>query len=497
MNRTLNELVTEARESGTLEGLPQDHFIDGQYRSGSTGEQLATFDPGTGKPFARFAAGGESDVDRAVVAANRALREDWGKATPAQRSRVLSAIAQEVREHADRLAVVESLDSGKRLVEAQADVRGVIRTFEYYAGAADKIQGDSLPLGADYVGFTVEEPVGVAAQIIPWNYPIGTAARGIAPALAAGCAVVAKPAEQTPLSALLLAELAWRAGLPRGVLNVVTGTGAAAGAALVSHPDVHHITFTGSVATGQRVMRSAADNITRVLLELGGKSPVAVLADCDVEAALDGVMGAIYENAGQICSAGSRLIIERRLHDMFMDRLLQRIQRLRLGHGLANPDVGPVNSAQHLSRIDQHVSAAAGRGNPVLTGGKTGRPDGAPGGWFYAPTVIAAESAGDPVVQEEIFGPVLVVQKADDLDEVIALANGTDYALVAGIYTSDISKAYRFARQVDAGQVYINEYFAGGIEVPFGGNRKSGFGREKGLEGIRSYCKLKSVVAKI
>lgn len=500
MNSSLGTLIDEFRRTGTLSGLPQDHFIDGAYRSnltGNTDDTLETFDPGSGRAFARFAAGGKAEVDLAVNAANRALRGAWGDATPAERGRVLAAIAQQVRQNADRLAVVESLDSGKRLSEAQGDVRGVIRTFEYYAGAADKMQGDSFPLGNAYVGFTVEEPVGVTAQIIPWNYPVSTAARGIAPALAAGCTIVVKPAEQTPLSALMLAELASAAGLPDGVLNVVTGVGATAGASLVSHPDIHHITFTGSVVTGQRVMRAAADNITRVLLELGGKSPLVVLADCDIEQALDGVMGAIYENAGQICSAGSRLIIERWMHQTFMERLLERIDRLGLGHGLDNPDLGPVNSLAHLNRIHEHVASAAARGNAILTGGGIACPTTAPGGWFYRPTVIEARSAQDPVVQEEIFGPVLVVQQADDLDEAIALANGTDYALVAGIYTKDIAQAYRFARRVDAGQVYINEFFAGGIEVPFGGNRKSGFGREKGLEGIKSYCKLKSIVARV
>ncbi|MCW5238678.1 aldehyde dehydrogenase family protein [Verminephrobacter eiseniae] len=496
MNTSLDALIAEFRNTGTLSGLPCAHFIDGAYQAGATSAALESFDPGSGRVFAQFAAGGEAEVDAAVHAAKRALHA-WSETAPAERSRVLWAIAQQVRQHADRLALIECLDSGKRLGEARGDVRGVIRAFEYYAGAVDKMQGDSFPLGKDYIGFTVEEPIGVAAQIIPWNYPIGTAARGIAPALAAGCTVVAKPAEQTPLSALLLAELASAAGLPAGVLNVVTGTGAAAGAALVAHPGIGHITFTGSVATGQRVMRAAADNVTRVLLELGGKSPLVVLADCDVEQALDGVLGAIYENAGQICSAGSRLIIERKLHGSFMARLLERVGKLGLGHGLDQPDVGPVNSLPHLNRIHEHVAAAAARGNAVLAGGSIAQPANAPGGWFYRPTVIEARSAQDPVVQEEIFGPVLVVQQADDLEQAIALANGTDYALVAGIYTRDITQAYRFARRVDAGQVYINEYFAGGIEVPFGGNRKSGFGREKGLEGIKSYCKLKSVVARV
>lgn len=497
MNAGLRALIGEFRQSGTLSGLPRDQFIAGAYRPELTRETLESFDPGSGQAFARFAAGGAAEVDQAVAAARSALRGAWGDATPAERGRVLAAIAQQVSAHADRLALVESLDSGKRLCEAQADMRGVVRSFEYYAGAADKMQGDSFPLGKDYLGWSVDEPIGVAAQIIPWNYPLGAAARGIAPALAAGCTVVAKPAEQTSLTALLLAELASAAGLPDGVLNIVTGAGASAGAALVAHPGIDHISFTGSVATGQQVMRAAADKPTRVLLELGGKSPLVVLADADLEQALDGVIGAIYENAGQICSAGSRLIVERSVHGSFVERLLERVNQLTLGHGLDNPDLGPVNSPAHLGRIAAHVAAAAARGNAILAGGSVAQPENAPGGWFYRPTVIAARCAQDPVVQQEIFGPVLVVQAADDLEEAIALANGTDYALAAGIYTKDLAQACRFARRVDAGQVYINEYFAGGIEVPFGGNRKSGFGREKGLQAIRSYCKLKSIVARV
>jgi len=389
--------------------------------------------------------------------------------------------------------VVESLDSGKRLVEAEGDVRSAARSFEYYAGAADKLQGASLPLGRDYVGFTIEEPVGVAAQIIPWNYPLSTAARGVAPALAAGCAVVAKPAEQTPFTALMLAQILTEAGLPDGAFNVVTGTGSGAGAPLVAHPGVHHITFTGSVATGMRVMQSAATNITRLVLELGGKSPLLVLADADLDAALEGVLGAIFENAGQICSAGSRLILERAIEAEFLERLVARTSQLTIGHGLRNVDVGPVNSLQQLQKIDRHVAAAKSAGNRLHVGGSIAAQE----GWFFEPTILSALSMADPLAQEEIFGPVLTVQTADDFEEAVALANGTDFALVAGIYTRDHGKAHRFARDVDAGQIYINEFFAAGIEAPFGGNRKSGFGREKGLEGMRSYCKVKSVVARL
>ncbi|MCW5692633.1 MAG: aldehyde dehydrogenase family protein [Pseudolabrys sp.] len=497
MSGSADALVAEVLSTGTLKGLPQGHFIGGRFVPAQSGNTMESFDPGRGRPFASFAAGDAVDVDAAVTAARKALSGPWRQMGPAARGRILAEAAALLRERAGRFAVVESLDSGKRLSEAEGDLRGVTRAFEYYAGAADKLHGDSLPLGRQYVGFTTEEPVGVAAQIIPWNYPLSTAARGIAPALAAGCTVVAKPAEQTPFTALMLAELLSAAGLPDGVLNVVTGVGAAVGAPLVAHPGINHITFTGSVATGSAVMRGAADNVTRLVLELGGKSPLVVLADCDMDAALNGVIEAIYENAGQICSAGSRLILDRSIAVPFLGRLTTRVKGFRLGHGLTNPDLGPVNSPRQLETIDAHVRRAVAAGNRVYVGGAVAKSDATGGGWFYEPTIIEAQGPDDPVVQEEIFGPVLVVQIVDGPDEALAAANATSYALVAGIYSQNITQALRFARDVDAGQVFINEWFAGGIEVPFGGNRKSGFGREKGMAGLRSYCKMKSVVARI
>jgi aldehyde dehydrogenase (NAD+) len=493
----LKRLVEEAIATGTLRGLPDGHFIGGAYVPSVAGGRMESFDPGTGEAFAEVAAGTAEDVDAAVHAARSALAGPWSRMTPAERGRVLHRTAELLRAEADRFAVAECLDSGKRLSEAQGDVGGAARAFEYYAGAADKLQGDSLPLGRDYVAYTVNEPVGVAAQILPWNYPISTAARGVAPALAAGCAVVVKPAEQTPMTALLLADLLTRAGLPDGACNVVAGTGAEAGAPLVAHPDVDHVTFTGSVATGSRVMAAAARNITRLVLELGGKSPVVVLADCDMDRAVDDVYGAIYENAGQICSAGSRLVIERAIHDAFLERLGARLQGLSLGHGLRDPDIGPVNSPAQLEKIAGYVDDAKARGIRVVAGGNRCADPVTSKGWFFEPTILDAVPAADAIAQEEIFGPVLAVQVIDSVEEAVEIANGTPYGLVAGVYTRDIAKALRLARDVDAGQVYINEYFAGGIEVPFGGNKRSGFGREKGLEALHSYCKIKSVVARI
>jgi aldehyde dehydrogenase (NAD+)/betaine-aldehyde dehydrogenase len=497
VTQELERWVKEAQATGTLTGLPNGHFINGVAVASVDGRTMDTLDPGTGRVFARFAAGQSADIDAAVLAANRALKGPWRDMAPSQRGRVLHRVADLIRANAARLAVVETLDSGKRLSEALGDVKGAAQCFDYYAGACDKHQGDSLPLGPDYLAYTLNEPVGVTAHIIPWNYPLSTAARGLAPALAAGCTVVAKPAEQTPLTALMLAELCHQAGVPQGACNVVTGTGRDAGAALVSHPGIHHITFTGSVTTGIDVMRSAASNITRLVLELGGKSPLLVLADADLDVVADNVMDAIYENAGQICSAGSRLLVARSVHEQLVSRVVSRAQALSLGHGLRDPGMGPLNSEAHLIKVAGYVERAKARGVAVRTGGNS-RTDPHTGlGWFYEPTLLDNLAPTDEAVQEEIFGPVLCVQVFDDLTEAVALANGTPFGLVAGIFTKDLSAAHRLARDIDAGQVYLNEYFAGGISVPFGGNKRSGFGREKGMEALHSYCKTKSVVARL
>ena len=477
-------------------GLPRGHFINGASTEGSSGAVLKSFDPGRGAVFAEFAAGNAADVDHAVASA-RAAFASWSRTPAAERASILSEAARLLRAEANRIAIVETLDCGKPLNEALADVRGAARTFDYYAGAADKLQGDTFPLPRGYLGYSVYEPVGVTAHIIPWNFPISTAARGIAPALSAGCTVVAKPAEQTPFTALMLAELLHRAGLPAGVCNVVTGPGADTGAPLVAHADVDQITFTGSVATGQQVMRTAAQNVTRLVLELGGKSPVVVLDDCDEASALGGVLGAIFENAGQVCSAGSRLVVEKGIHDRFVEALVSRTEALTLGHGLRDPNVGPVNSAQHLEKIAGFITRARTRGAEILTGGEATADPETGEGWFYAPTIVADRPSDDELVCEEVFGPVLTIQLAEDAEHALTLANDSQYGLVAGIYTGDVSKALGMARDIDAGQIYVNEYFAGGIEVPFGGNKRSGFGREKGLEGLKSYCKVKSVAARI
>jgi len=493
----MDALIAEYRATGTLAGLPQGHFICGRFQPSVSGRKMDSADPGLARTWVQFAAGVADDVALAVESSDHALRTVWRQVPPAERGRILQRAAQAVLAQAERLALVETLDNGKTLSEARSDIRATARMFEYYAGVADKLQGDSIPLGQDYVSFTTLEPVGVTAHVVPWNYPTSTMVRGIAPALAAGCTVVVKPAEQTPMTALLLAQILQEAGLPDGVCNVVTGTGAEAGAPLVAHPLVRHVTFTGSVGTGIQVMQMAARNIASVTLELGGKSPVVVLADADIDRAVADVAGGIFYNAGQTCSAGSRLVVERAVHARFVEQLAARAAALRWGHGLRNPDIGAITSPEQLERIAAHVDGARARGVPVACGGAAVADPESGTGWFYIPTVLDAVAPDDTVVQEEIFGPVLVVQVADSPEHALALANGTRFGLAAGIYTRDITRALQMARDIDAGQVYVNEYYAGGVETPFGGTRQSGFGREKGLEGVRSYLRTKCTTVRI
>ena len=492
MTLDAQSLIKAYFAEGTLPGLPDGHFIGGRIVANSDGDWLESYDPGNGQAFARFSAGKGEDVSRAVEAAQQGLAA-WRDTPPATRCQVLNRAAALIRERSDYFAVVEAVDSGKTLAEARGDVRSCIRLLEYYAGIADKLEGRSIPLGPGLTSWTEREPVGITAQIIPWNYPSSTFVRGVAPALAAGCAVVAKPAETTPFTALLLAQWLHEAGVPAGAVNVVTGLGSDAGAPLVRHPSIAHVTFTGSVATGVGVMQAVAPNVTQLTLELGGKSPLLALADCDVDKAVDGALWAIFTNAGQICSAGSRLVVERSIHAEMMDKLVARTRTLKLGHGLKDPNVGAINSRQHLDRITRHVEAARERGCSILTGGNVTHDPASNSGWFFEPTIIDDLAPADPAIQQEIFGPVLSVQVIEGEEEALGMANATEFGLVAGIYTSDIGKALRLARSIDAGQVTINDYWAGGIEVPFGGNRKSGFGREKGIEGIDAYVRTKAI----
>ncbi len=496
MTSNIDKLIISALETGTLTDLPSRMYIDGNWVTSNKGQTMETFDPGTGKAFAEFAKGDADDVEAAVSSSNEAFKR-WRLVSPAERTNIMMRAANLIRNNADRLAVIESMDSGKSVNEGMGDINSCARLMDYYAGAADKLQGDTIPLGPDYMSYTQLEPIGVTAHIIPWNYPSSTMIRGIAPALAAGCTAVVKPAETTPLTALLFAEILNQAGLPDGVLNVVTGLGVDVGAPLVAHKQVQHITFTGSVTTGINVMKAAANNANSVTLELGGKSPVIVLADCDMQAAVEGTLWAIFSNAGQICSAGSRLVIEQSIHAEFMEKLVIRTKELSIGHGLKNKDVGAINSRAHLAKIASYVDDAKKRGVEVIVGGNTATDPDTGNGWFFEPTILDNLHADDKCIQEEIFGPVLAVQIADTIEEATYLANNTDFGLAAGIYTQDITKAHRIARDLDIGQIYVNEYYAGGVEVPFGGNKLSGIGREKGLAGLSAYSKIKAVTTRL
>ncbi|PSP82288.1 aldehyde dehydrogenase [Halobacteriales archaeon QS_1_68_17] len=468
-------------------------FVGGEFVPAEGSETITTTNPATEERLAEVPAGTAGDVDRAVATATDAL-DDWRLLDPAERGRLLHALADAIRDERDRLARIETLDNGKPLSQARRDVDGAARYFEYYAGVADKVQGESIPLSAEYVDYTLREPLGVTGQIIPWNLPINILGRSVAPALASGNVSVVKPAEQTPLTALEVARLADDVGFPPGVLNVVTGYGPEAGAALAGHPDLDGISFTGSVPTGREVGTAAVENITHVHLELGGKSPNVVFPDADLEAALDGTVTGIFAtNAGQVCSAGSRLLVHEDVHAEFVDRLAGRAADLTVGPGIEDPDVGPLVSAEQFEKVTRYLDVGREEaGEPVVGGEALDRP-----GYFVEPTVFDDVANEARIAQEEIFGPVLSVIPFADETEAFELANAVDYGLVAGIFTSDVGRAHRFAREVEAGQVYVNEWFAGGVETPFGGRKRSGFGREKGLEAIDSYTTTKNVCLRI
>lgn len=468
-------------------------FINGEYTSAVSGEILSTVNPATEEPFASVAAGGKQDIDAAVESSRSAFNH-WRMMDPAERSRLLSKLAARIRKEQDRLAELETRDNGKPLSQARGDVEGCARYFEYYAGIADKIQGETIPLSGEYVDYTLKEPLGVTGQIIPWNLPINILGRSVAPALAAGNTCVVKPAEQTPLTAVELAGLAADVGFPAGVLNVVPGFGETAGAALSSHPDVDGLSFTGSVATGKQVAKSAAENITPVHLELGGKSPGVVFEDADVETAVDSIITGIFAtNAGQVCSASSRALVHESRHEEFVNKLLSRVAQLEVGPGMADPDIGPLVSSEQLDRVRNYLEIGHDKvGDPAIGGEIPDRP-----GYFVEPTVYDDVNTSARICQEEIFGPVLTVSTFEEEREAIEMANDVDYGLVAGVFTEDIARAHRFARDVKAGQIFVNEWFAGGVETPFGGFKQSGFGREKGLEAIEAYTQTKNVCANI
>ena len=455
---------------------------------------MEAIDPATAEVFATVAQADKADVDAALASARAAFTGGWDGLPPVRRVRVLNRLASLLRERTREFAQLESLDVGKPLRQAEDDVGAAAGYFEFFAGVADKVFGSSIPLGAGFVDFTLREPLGVSAQIIPWNYPLRLASRGIAPALACGNAVVAKPAAEAGLSVIRLAELAVEAGLPPGVFNVVTG-GRETGAALAAHPGINHITFTGSVPTGIAIMKAAADNVVPVTLELGGKSANIVFADADLDRAAASATTTLMQNSAQTCTAPTRLLVEEAAHDRFVELLAPRIGSIRLGRGLDNPDMGPVVSDRQMQRVLGYIAAGAKDGATALTGGRRSDAPQLAQGYFIEPTLLDRVMRGTALEQEEIFGPVLTLTTFLSTDEAIAIANGTPYGLVTGIWTRDLSKALTVATAVKSGQVRVNSYSVeGSIGLPFGGYKRSGFGREQGVEALANYTQLKNVM---
>jgi aldehyde dehydrogenase (NAD+) len=450
-------------------------------------------DPSTGLPLAEVARLGTDAVDAAVAAASAAAEVERLRSA-GSRSDLMRELARLIRRDADRLAHLESCDAGKPLRQAKADTLVAARYFDFYAGVLLSLHGDTLPPMDGVLAFTAREPFGVTAHITPWNYPLQMAARTLAPSLAAGNCCVLKPAEDTPITTVEIARLALEAGFPPGVINVVTGLGPEAGAALAAHTGINHISFTGSRPVGSMVAVSAARNVIPAVLELGGKSPNLVFADADLDRSVPLIANAITQNAGQTCSAGSRVLVHESVHDEVVDRLKAWFEAMTIAPGVEDADMGPLISAKQRDRVANLV--AAGRQEATLvTGGEPPREDRLNGGFFFQPTIFDDVPESATIYQQEIFGPVLAVSTFSDDDEAVRAANATEYGLVAAVWTQDIGRAHRVARDVRAGQVFINTYGAGGgIELPFGGWKASGYGREKGVEGLLGYTQTKTTV---
>jgi aldehyde dehydrogenase (NAD+) len=484
---------------GTPEEILAQHGLTGRVASVVGGESLEgdgpaqrVIDPSTGDGIAEFRDGGRRSIREATAAAAE-VAQVWARTHGRGRGRILAEIAAAVRQHAVELAALESLDSGKPLPQAKADVETAAAYFEFYGGAADKIYGDTIEQ-VDGFAYTHREPLGVVGVITPWNSPIAQLARSVAPALAAGNVVVAKPSELAPLSSVTLVNLAEHAGLPRGVLNVVLGLGSTAGAALAADPLVAHVSFTGSVATGAAVARAAASRIATASLELGGKSATIVMADADLEAAANAGVAAVVRNAGQSCFATTRLLVHRDVRAELIARMRAKIAGLSIGPGLDSPDLGPLVSEQQLRRVRGFVDRALDGGALNVVGDTAPLPA---SGYFCAPVILDNVTNDMEVAQSEVFGPVQTIIEFCDEDQAVDIANDSIYGLAAGVFTNSIGSAHRIAARLQAGQIHVNRYPLGGVDTPFGGYKKSGIGREKGLEALRHYTHTKTVLVHV